>query len=405
MTAPPIVILSGGCHEERWTTYQRVARELAREHPVLYVEGNYSVGKLFHGWSGRGPRSWRKPGLREIRPGFHVLTPPPRLPLRHHVGAIGVLNQAVLRRSVRGAMERLGLADVVLWSFLHQSGRILGRLGERLSVYHCVDYWPWLVPLVPTRGRAGRVRRDEAATAAAADFTVSTSRFLAARMAEHNPRSVYVPNAADLPPTAGGPMPPDLEAIPRPRIGFSGTLEAKTDVDLLASLAGARPDWRFVFIGHADNVRGVDRLTARPNVHFLGMKAPADVPAYLAGFDVCLVPFRKTPELESISPLKVFEYLAAGRPVVATDYGELADLRLVLHPAEGVDGFLAAIEAALADDGPDRRAARRAVAARNTWEERGRVLRELIRKALAEKNAPPADIRLSGGGRLPMFSI
>ncbi|MFQ5505844.1 MAG: glycosyltransferase [Planctomycetota bacterium] len=376
-----MILLSGGMWDERWTTYQRIATEFRREFRVLYVEGNYSFGKLVKGLLRKGPYPITLLGrLRKVEDGLHVLTPPPRLPFRHFLRPIGVLNQALLGCSVRRAARRLGMHAPVLWSFLHQSDRLLGRLGERLRVYHCVDHWAWLLPKVFLMGHARRIEADEARTAAKAVFTVSTSRFLTERMQGWNPRSFHVPNAADLElfREDSSVTPPDLAPIPRPILGFSGTLEAKSDLDLLRRVALERPSWSLVFLGHGENVSDLDKLLDLDNVHFLGMKARGDLARYFRHFAVCMVPFRKTPELDSISPLKVFEYLAAGRPVVATRYREIADLEGLVYLADGTEDFLENLERAMAEDCPERRKERRDFAARNSWRDRGKALLDLI---------------------------
>jgi len=391
-----LILVSGGMWTERWTTYQRIASELRKRYRTLYVEGNYSWGKIVRGLLRPGSVPiWPFGRLREVEPGFHVLTPPPRLPLRHFLRPVGVLQQAILRRWIRRAADRLGMRQPILWTFLHQSDRIVGTLGEKLAVYHCVDYWPWLMPRVFLMGRRRRIELDEAMTAAKVAFTVSTSRFLRARMQRWNEASHYVPNAADnahfLRATQSPAVPADLRDLPRPILGFSGTLEAKSDLALLTRVAGAFAHASLVFVGHAENVPGVGTLAALPNVHFLGMKPLAELPAYLAAFDVCLVPFRDSPEIDSISPLKIFEYLASARPVVASRYAEIADLGDVVYLAGSPEEFVTLIETALAEDEGAMRARRLAFAEANSWVARGARLFELIDRALSGIDAKEAE--------------
>jgi len=396
---PFIVILAGGMWRERWTTYQRIARELAKNARILYVEGNYSIGKLFKGLFRRRPYPVTLFGrLRTENENFHVLTPPPRLAFRHWFRPIGLLNQWILGRCVRRAARTLGIRDPILWSFLHQTDRLIGRMGERYAVYHCVDYWPWLTPTVFLLGRRERIEKDEALTAAKAAFTVSTSRFLARRLSTVNPASHHVPNAADLDLFAedakADAEPADMKAISGPVLGFSGTLEAKTNLDLLRRIADERPDWNLVLIGRTKNVPDLGRIQRVANVHILGLKPRESLPAYFRRFDVCLVPFRRSEELESISPLKIFEYLAAGRPVVATRYGEIEGLGEAVYLSDTDDEFVANLSLALQEDGPERRARRREVAAENTWERRGEALAALIEgfeQKLADPTRPGRD--------------
>jgi len=123
-----IIIVAGGMWTERWTTYQPVANGLRRYFRVLYVEANYSLGKVSKACM-RAPYPRTLSGrLRRVDDGFTLLTPPPRLPFRHYSGPIGRLNQIILRGAIRKAVEKTGLREPVLWIFLHQSSRLVGRL-------------------------------------------------------------------------------------------------------------------------------------------------------------------------------------------------------------------------------------------------------------------------------------
>jgi glycosyltransferase involved in cell wall biosynthesis len=234
------------------------------------------------------------------------------------------------------------------------------------------------------------IERDERLTAAKVDFTVSTSRFLQQQMERINSSSYLVRNAADCELFSNAlendlPVPEDIRRITHPILGFSGSLEAKSDLDLLRRIALENPSWNLVFIGLTENVPDIEKIRSLPNTHFLGLKPVRDLPMYFRRFDVCLVPFRKTLELESISPLKIFEYLAAGRPVVATRYQEIADLGDVVYLSDTPDDFLTNIRRALAEDSGDLRRKRLAVAQENSWPNRVQQLERLIRKHRAEQ--------------------
>ena len=156
-------------------------------------------------------------------------------------------------------------------------------------------------------------------------------------------------------------------------------------MDLLRRIALENPSWNLVFIGLTENVPDIDKIRALPNTHFLGLKPVRELPMYFRRFDVCLVPFRKTPELESISPLKIFEYLAASRPVVATRYQEIADLGDVVYLSDTPNDFLTNIRRALAEDSGDLRRKRLAVAQENSWPNRVQQLERLICKHRSEQ--------------------
>ena len=149
----------------------------------------------------------------------------------------------------------------------------------------------------------------------------------------------------------------------------------KVDFDLLEAVARARPEWSLVLVGPpAENARGqLDRLGALDNVHALGFRPYEELPAYVAGFSVGVIPYRATAYTRNCSPLKVYEYLAAGKAVVASGVPELSGMEPDVTLADGPEAFVAAIESALAASSPEAVARRRATAEQNTWEARHRA--------------------------------
>jgi UDP-galactopyranose mutase len=143
--------------------------------------------------------------------------------------------------------------------------------------------------------------------------------------------------------------PADQEDLPRPRLGFYGVIDERFDTDLLDKVAAMRPDWSFVMVGPVVKIAPED-LPKRHNIHYLGGKTYDQLPSYLAGWDVALMPFAMNESTQFISPTKTPEYLAGGRPVVSTPikdvvrtYGELEGVKIASTPEE----FVAACEDAL----------------------------------------------------------
>ena len=143
--------------------------------------------------------------------------------------------------------------------------------------------------------------------------------------------------------------PADQEDLPRPRLGFYGVIDERFDTELLAKVAEMRPNWSFVMVGPVVKISEED-LPKRPNIHYLGGKTYDQLPAYLSGWDVALMPFAMNESTQFISPTKTPEYLAGGRPVVSTPikdvvrhYGHLEGVKIAATP----DEFVAACEEAL----------------------------------------------------------
>ncbi len=184
---------------------------------------------------------------------------------------------------------------------------------------------------------------------------------------------------------------PDIVDLPKPRLGLSGTLDARVDVALLEQLMSRKPGWSLVLIGSA-RPRRIDLagLLALPNVYDLGKRPFTDLPALLNGMDVLLIPYRRSELTEFISPLKLYEYLANGAPIVSTPLPEAQPLAEWVYFAESPEEFIRAVERALQEDKPERRADRRRAAQVHTWDQRVDILWEAVEAVLREKERAAA---------------
>ncbi len=164
--------------------------------------------------------------------------------------------------------------------------------------------------------------------------------------------------------------PPDQASIPHPRLGFVGVIDERMDLQLLTGIADQRPDWHLVMLGPVVKI-DPGSLPRRPNIHYLGSKAYSDLPAYIAGWDVALLPFARNDATRFISPTKTPEYLAAGRPVVSTSirdvvrpYGQQGLVRI----ADDAPEFVRACLDAMAEDGVARMTQADAFLRQTSWD-------------------------------------
>jgi glycosyltransferase involved in cell wall biosynthesis len=177
---------------------------------------------------------------------------------------------------------------------------------------------------------------------------------------------------------------PEIARIPHPRLGYFGAIEPwLVDQDLIKRAASERPEWQWVFIGNKS--RGLD-IEELPNTHFLPPVPYPDLPAYAAGFDVCVLPWETEQSFTSYgSAIKVREYLATGKPVVISPLPEYEPMKDVLRIARSRDDFIALVEDALRETDPELSRKRQASVAGGTWDARAEWVSELIEQVLARK--------------------
>lgn len=264
------------------------------------------------------------------------------------------------RIGLRGLVQRLrseGVGPIVL--IVQTPGLVdrLGGVGADLTAYLIVDDYAGLAP----EAESARVARLHEACLRDADLVWAISEPLleAARRLRPDilPTTTGVDQAA-FESASRLPAAPSVAALPSPRVGMAGNLNDRIDWDLLEALARARPGWSFAVVGPlylagAATEAAVERLRALPNVRFTGGVAPEDLPAMIAGFDVGLVLYRPGAGTLGINPLKLYQYLAAGKPVVATPLPVFAGLADVVRTAADAPAMLPAIEAALAEAAAD----------------------------------------------------
>jgi len=203
------------------------------------------------------------------------------------------------------------------------------------------------------------------------DLVLVTSRELETRVQGLNPNCFLIPNAVEFDHFAHphADTPAEIVTLPHPMVGYFGAISDWFDTDLIRDLALARPEWSFVLIGDVlyANLSPLDGLS---NVYLLGEKPYRDLPAYLNGFDVTIIPFKKNPLTEATNPVKLFEYLSAGKPVVATNLGELRYYQEYIQLAGTPDEWLDALDQAIRSNSLEQIRARQDFARQNTWRQR-----------------------------------
>jgi glycosyltransferase involved in cell wall biosynthesis len=286
------------------------------------------------------------------------------------------VGQRFLARRVVRDMQRMGLRQPIVIAGLPHAADAVAYLPKRALVYHCADDY------ASVRGFPSTLPEVEADLCRDADLVITTSETLCEARRAFNPQTYWVPNGADVE-HFGSPAQPasELYGVPRPIIGFVGGLSEWVDLELVGRLARLRPEWWFVLIGPV----GIDTGPVRElrNVRLLGPRPYAQLPSYLAAMDVGLIPFKDNDVTYHADPIKAYEYLAAGLPVVATAMPALQRLGHVVRLADSVDAFALQIGDALAAGRETGAAERRTEAANHAWRRRFDEIVGLIEGRLA----------------------
>jgi hypothetical protein len=355
-------------------------RILARDNRVLWV--NSLGNRTPRATRSDAARAWKKlreaaRGLSEPVQNLHVLAPV-YLPA-YGSAAARRLNGALLGLQVRRAMRRLGMRRPISWSFLPSAAPVAGTLGEALVVYHVVDEFS---AFSDASAHVAALERD---LLARADLVIASSERLLADKRRVNPRTVLVRHGVDHRHFARAleplPLPPPLAALPRPVIGFFGLVADWIDLPLIRTVADAYPAASVVLLGKV--VTDTSALDGAQNVHLMGRRPYAELPAWCRGFDVAITPFRRNALALAANPLKAREYVAAGLPNVCTD---LPELRRIpgCTVVEDAAAFVAAVGEALRAGGPSP--ARSALVQGESWEAKVEELRAHVTAAEAAQD-------------------
>lgn len=276
----------------------------------------------------------------------------------------------------------------IAWYYTPMAVAYTQRLRPDLIVYDCMD------ELAAFNGAPPAMASREAELLEMADLVLTGGRSLFAAKRERHPNVHLFPSAIDAAHfTMARETIPDLEdqkEIPHPRLGYFGVIDERMDLDLIAGIADRCPDWHLVMIGPVAKIEP-DNLPQRENIHYLGRKPYQQLPAYLAGWDVALLPFALGKATRFISPTKTPEYLAGGKPVVSTSIRDVVDTYgqdgLVIT-ADGVDAFTRAVEQALHLNKHKREWLDRVdvFLSRNSWDDTWSRMAQLLELELHKKS-------------------
>ncbi|WP_222433269.1 glycosyltransferase [Planomicrobium sp. CPCC 101079] len=376
-----------------WTNKQHIAKRLAdRGHRVLYVD---SIGL-------RRPEVNKK-DLKRITSKLKKYTQgilkkqenlwvwsPVVIPI-HSNELVRKLNFKIMELSLNRFSNKLNFENTVLWIYNPLTQPLVGKLNEKITVYHCVDELS-AQPGMPVK----TLKEEETLLLKKVDIVYATSKSLYDSKKNINAQTFYSPNVADFSHfnkalSSNLEIPEELKSISGPIIGFIGAISSyKLNFSLIENIAKKNPDYNFVFIGQigeGEPSTNIDQLKDLKNVRFLGAKSYDNLPSYLKRFDVCLLPNNLNEYTKNMFPMKFFEYLAAGKPVVLTPLEALKDYYNLCYIGEDAESFSNAIKRALNENDDKIINKRIQESKKHDWESRIDKMLESIDDNINKKKA------------------
>jgi glycosyltransferase involved in cell wall biosynthesis len=369
------------------TNRQQLPIRLADHAQVLYASP-FSLSQAILGHLHLGDF---QPNLRQIKPNLHSFDYPRLLPMvRGQVWPFILIDRWLQIRLLRKYIGQLGFNKFILWFYFPPNFAYLqSNLNPVLTCYHCTDDHAGYAESLGLPSR--KIRKTEKQLVSTVDVVFTTSRPLYQQKSIINCHTYLMPNVADVEhfyPVAEGTVSiaSDLQDIQHPVVGFIGAVDRyKVNFELVNNVARKLPKWNFVFVGPIGSGDGtsIADLPQRSNLYFLEARPYASLPRYLAGFDVCIIPYNLNSYTSGVFPLKFWEYLASGKPIVTTPLPALQEHYEHVEVGSDTESFVLALRHALATSEDEALKQHRVeLAAHQSWERRAEEMLEVLNSHL-----------------------
>jgi glycosyltransferase involved in cell wall biosynthesis len=296
----------------------------------------------------------------------------------------GFVHDKYLVSAINDYLARIDCENPVLWMSGPLTVKYAGCFNEVAVVYDAADDWLAHDMFEPMHGE---IEKSYVEIRQKADLVFAVSDSLQDLFNKDRSIAHWVPNGVDIKRFSSNSraIPTDIRDLPRPIIGYVGALQNRIDVDVLQTLLTALPGASFVFVGKMLEKEHFKKILSFPNAYFAGRKSPAEVPSYLSSFDLCIMPHVSSDLTRSMDPMKLYEYLAAGKPVVASALPGLDRMAGVISIAADSEQFLKLVAEELESDCPAKIQSRIAFAQSNSWDARINQMLSLIDKHIMNK--------------------
>lgn len=338
---------------------------------VIYLEPPASIiaplknKKMLSRWT-----NWRK-GLRLVEENIYLLAPPPILPFTNKLRFINKLNQRIIAASIKKALKNFNPTSIDLYTFLPNAIDLLPLINFDRVIYDCVDDHASFTGLT----NSDTIHQMEKELMKMATVSFATARQLIEDKKAWSNNFHLLPNGAEferfsIASKRSDIVPADINGINQPMIGFVGGISDWIDISLITNVAKQMKDFTFVMIGPV--ATNIDTLRELSNVRILGAKEYQELPTYISHFSACLIPFKINKLTESVNPIKMYEYLSAGKPIVSTALPEVITYNNVITIIHNQQEMIEAINKAIRpEENTDERVKeRQQIGKDNSWDSR-----------------------------------
>jgi UDP-galactopyranose mutase len=359
-----------------WQRPQHLLSRFAQYYRVLFVEEPISSTEI------------SKPQIevldRQTPQGRHVTVIRLLQPMEENrwIGHGDELTQQTYSKLLNTFLKTEGYTDPVLWLYTPMALPFVHTLRHRALIFDVMD------ELSAFKGAPPALIEQERKLLKGADVVFTGGVSLYRSKLPHNPNTHLFPSGVEIPHFARAARrdhfecPADLVDMDSPVLGYFGVIDERMDLGLIAHLAQARPDWNLAMIGPVVKISEAD-LPHAPNIHYLGMRSYEQLPAYLAHFDVALIPFALNESTRFLSPTKTLEYMAAHKPIVSTPIRDVIELYGdVVRVGYSPEGFAGHVQRALTEDAKARYARENALLAQHSWDSIAQRMHQVIAKRL-----------------------
>lgn len=388
-----IIYFGPGDWEGLWRNRHQLMSRFAKRNKVLYVERSFSLKKMLRNLNpfkigvSRCFKQFVKPSIVEKLENLYIYSPPIYTPI------IGRFNLDkfcwyLWKRLLRNTLKTLGIEKPIIWLSHPSMAHLVGDFDPVMTIYHVVDEYSAYDNINDELKTF--IDKLDKEIAEKADLVFVVSEQLFKKRKGYNPCTHIIPNGVDFEKfkntlNSSNSLPDDIKRLPKPIIGYSGLIGSYIDLKLIEQIALRHPNWSLVLVGQkgiGSNMDVFEALIRMDNVHFLGSKTIDELPHYLKAFDVCLIPYIETEQVINSSSLKLYDYMAFGKPIVTTSFPVSRELKDLLYLGSSRESFITLVENAVNEDDKIVSEKRKEYAAANTWDHRVLQASSLIEKRL-----------------------